>query len=231
MPDNDDDIEALVTVIETLKQRIGRDRATIEANEIRTRNALIDPLLAALGWADSSVITSEYLIRSGPNEADYLVADYALHAAGQRAQPIAFIEAKRMREDLNDDHRNQVLAYAYNRRSVKYFGLTNGDLWEVYEINGDNYCLLLDISIQNESAIDCALEFLQFKRVTEHIVIHGPESTGDIDSTEVFDRTSDRDLEPTALSEDPRKTNLSPIRTRCESYSEPTRVVDVTSWM
>ena len=93
MPETHDNTEfgKLVSVIESLQEQIKRDHATIGANETRTRNTLIDPLLKALGWADSSVITPEYLIRYGPRA---VVADYALHAPGQRAQPIAFIRGE-----------------------------------------------------------------------------------------------------------------------------------------
>ena len=152
------DFGNLVSVIESLQEHIKRDNATIGANETRTRNALIDPLLKALGWADSSVITSEYLIRYGPRAADYWVADYALHAPGQRAKPIAFIEAKRMRQDLNDDHRNQALNYAY-KAGVKYVALTNGDCWEIYEVSREvPPRVVREVSIRRESAYDCAVQ-------------------------------------------------------------------------
>ena len=167
MPETHDNTEfgKLVSVIESLQEHIKRDHATIGANETRTRNTLIDPLLKALGWADSSVITSEYLIRYGPRAADYLVADYALHAPGQRAQPIAFIEAKRMRQDLNDDHRNQALDYVYKagvkRAGVKYAALTNGDCWELYEVFEEAPPQVVrEVSIRRESAYDCAVQLL-----------------------------------------------------------------------
>ena len=152
------DFGKLVGVIESLQEHIKRDHATIGANETRTRNTLIDPLLKALGWADSSVITSEYLIRYGSRAADYWVADYALHAPGQRAQPIAFIEAKRMRQDLNDDHRNQALKYADYKAGVKYAALTNGDCWELYEVFEEAPPVV--VSIRRESAYDCAVKLL-----------------------------------------------------------------------
>ena len=48
-PDNSFDIEALTEVINRIKDRIKQDRH-VGRNETRTRNALIDPLLNALGW-------------------------------------------------------------------------------------------------------------------------------------------------------------------------------------
>ena len=152
------DFGKLVGVIESLQERIKRNHARIGANETRTRNALIDPLLKALGWADSTVITPEYLIRYGPRAADYWVADYALHAPDQPAKPIAFIEAKRMRQDLNDDHRNQAHNYTY-KDGFKYVALTNGDCWEIYEDSGEVAPRVVSkVSIRRESAYDCAVK-------------------------------------------------------------------------
>ena len=157
-------LDALASAIETVQERIRRDHATIGSNEARTRKELIDPLLTALGWDDSSVVTLEYLVRFGPKENDYRVADYALHAPGRRAQPFAFIEAKRMREDLTDDHRDQAFTYADIRDSARYVGLTNGDRWEFYEAREDHFYCILEVSIRDESALHCAEQMLWFER-------------------------------------------------------------------
>ena len=55
-------LDDLVAVIETLKARIEQHRADLQSNEIRTRTALIDPLLAVLGWdvSDPGLVTPEY---------------------------------------------------------------------------------------------------------------------------------------------------------------------------
>ena len=52
MPDAPDNpqFDNLVRVIETLQRRIRSDRAIIRGSETRTRTALIDPLLYALGY-------------------------------------------------------------------------------------------------------------------------------------------------------------------------------------
>ena len=121
MPSDNATLDKLACVIETLREHINRDHATWQ-NETRTRTVLINPLLGALGWSEPSVITSEYSIGYGRG-----FADYALHPTGQKGRPIAFIEAKRLREPLNDEHLNQALKYASKRNSVRYVGLTNGD--------------------------------------------------------------------------------------------------------
>ena len=160
MHENDANLDALVGAIESLKETIRRDHATIGANETRTRNALIDPLLKALGWGDSSLLTPEYLIRYGTRPSDYGVVDYALHAPNDRANPVVIIEAKRMSEELVDAHREQALNYALDRgKSVRYWGLTNGDRWEFYKISKDESRIVLNVSVREESAIHCAEMF------------------------------------------------------------------------
>ena len=66
-------LDDLVQVIEILQQRIRDHGDSLRQNEIRTRLALIDPLLRALGWdvADPGLVTAEYDV-SGQR------ADYAL---------------------------------------------------------------------------------------------------------------------------------------------------------
>ena len=158
------DLDALIGVIEALQERIKRDHTTIGSNEIRTRTALIDPLLNALGWdtANPSMVIPEYPAGDG-------AADYALLKIAQsgQPQPIAFIEAKRLNEDLRP-HRAQALAYA-NIATVRYAGLTNGDRWELYEVFKEaplDERRTLNVSIACESAIDCAVK-LQVLRVAK----------------------------------------------------------------
>ena len=64
-------LDDLVSVIETLQQRIRDHGESLRQNEIRTRAALIDPLLTALGWdvADPGLVMPEYDV-SG-RKADY----------------------------------------------------------------------------------------------------------------------------------------------------------------
>ena len=208
MPDDGAGLDALVSVIETLQERIRRDHATIASNETRTRRELIDPVLGALGWVDSSVVTPEYLVRYGPGGGDYRVADYALHAPGQRAQPIAFIEAKRMREDLTDDHRDQAFTYANIRDTARYVGLTNGDCWEFYEAHEDRFHCILDVSIRDESAAYCAEQLLRFRR-----------RAGGFENEEDFGHTEGR----TAPSSRYQDSVSPPGR---QSYKQRTGVVD-----
>ena len=105
-------------------------------------------------------------------------ADYALlKSRKQINQPIAFIEVKRMDSDLSDDHREQVFNYAWNRSSVKYAILTNGDSWEVHSIDSDKKITrVFDVSIRSQKARDCAEKLQLLKRsvlITESVKDQG----------------------------------------------------------
>ena len=147
-------LDDLVSVIETLQQRIRDYGASLRENETRTRMALIDPLLRALGWevADPALVTPEYNV-SGR------WADYALLRPD--GQPAATIEAKKLGESLAS-HRMQMLNYS-NASGVEYAGLTDGDHWELYEVFQRGQLedrRILDVSIANTPAYQCALQLL-----------------------------------------------------------------------
>ena len=97
-------LDELAGCIEQLKARVQSHRTGLEENEIRTRTALIDPLLCALGWnvSDPAVVIPEYKIDNKP-------ADYALLRPD--GEPAATLEAKRPGESLGA-HRMQMLNYA-----------------------------------------------------------------------------------------------------------------------
>ncbi len=148
-------LDDLVNVIETLQERIRTHGATLRANEIRTRTALIDPLLVTLGWdvADPALVTPEYAVGEGR-------ADYALH--GSESIPAAVIEAKRLGHALNDDERMQMLNYA-NARGVRYAAVTDGDVWELYEVFKQAPLedrRILDLRIVNQPVHQLALRLL-----------------------------------------------------------------------
>ncbi len=117
-------LDDLVATITALRERIRTHSSDLQANEIRTRMALINPLLQALEWdpADPALVTPEYTTDSGP-------VDYALRGSGDK--PAAFIEAKKLGESLVK-HQEQMVRYA-NMAGVPYAGLTDGNHWEFYD--------------------------------------------------------------------------------------------------
>ena len=149
-------LDELVEVIETLQKRISAHRESLRQNETRTRTALIDPLLAALGWnpADPSLVTPEYNVGQ-------LRADYALLGHANANLPAATVEAKKLEEGLQD-HRMQMLNYA-NMSGINYAGLTDGNHWELYRVFQPGTLeerRILDVTLTAEPAHQCALTFL-----------------------------------------------------------------------
>ena len=147
-------LDDLVACIEVLQARIRSHRASLQANETRTRMALIDPLMQALGWdvSDPALVTPEY--EAGGGRADYAL----LRADGK---PAAIIEAKHFGATLGS-HQMQMLTYAV-ALGIPYAGLTDGDRWELYTVfqQADlDERRILDVSIANAPAHEVALQLL-----------------------------------------------------------------------
>ena len=147
-------LDDLVSVIETLQQRIATHRQSLQQNETRTRTALIDPLLTALGWdvSDPALVTPEYSVDGG-------WADYALRGPGN--QPAAIVEAKRL-GTLVENHLSQMVNYCI-QEGIAYAGVTDGSRWELYRTfepvpMADK--IVLDLNISNTVAYECALQLL-----------------------------------------------------------------------
>ena len=147
-------LEPLVSTIETLKQRIAIHGPALRQNETRTRAALIDPLLQALGWdvSDPSLVTPEYRVDVG-------WADYALLGVGNK--PAAVIEAKRL-GSIVENHLDQAVGYCI-QQGIAYVGVTDGSHWQLYRTFEPVPLvekLVLDVSIADTPAHEAALKLL-----------------------------------------------------------------------
>ena len=147
-------LEPLVSTIETIKVRIATHGGVLRQNETRTRAALIDPLLQALGWdtTDPGLVTPEYRVDIG-------WADYALLGVGN--QPVAVIEAKRL-GSIVENHLEQAVGYCI-QQGIAYAGVTDGSHWQLYRTFepvplADK--LVLDVSIADAPAHETALKLL-----------------------------------------------------------------------
>ena len=112
---------ALRDVIEEVRQEI--DAAGSGINEADAKAALITPILSELGWRGLQRIRSEYAVDQGRMRLDYALI-------GSGTKPVALIEAKAPREDL-ESHVAQVLNYAFHE-GVDICVLTTGILWWLY---------------------------------------------------------------------------------------------------
>ena len=147
-------LDDLVTAIQTVQQRIRDHGTSLSQSEYRTRLALIDPILNALGWdvSDPKLVTPEYQVGSGR-------ADYALlHEDGN---PRAFIEAKHLGATLeSSSNRAQVFFYAYDE-GLAYAGLTDGNEWIFEAVRAPrDHRRLLEVTISKGVAEQLALHFL-----------------------------------------------------------------------
>ena len=147
-------LDDLVGLVESLQERIRSHGAVLRENETRTRMALVDPLLQALGWdvSDPEVVTPEYNVEGGR-------ADYALLRSD--GHPAATVEAKKLGEQL-DSHRMQMLNYS-NVWGVEYAGLSDGNHWELYKVFEPGKLeerRILDVSIVDAAAHETALKLL-----------------------------------------------------------------------
>ena len=147
-------LDDLKETIETLSARIQAHRPYLEGNETRTRQALIDPMLRALGWdvEDPNSVELEYGIKRK-------WADYALMGSGR---PIAVIEAKALGRALKDDEKMQALNYA-NMDGIDYMAVTNGDHWQMFDVfkrgQLDNR-ILMEFQLTRDEPYACALQAL-----------------------------------------------------------------------
>ncbi len=117
-------LESLLTLVEKLRERIDVHGKALRQSETLTRYTLIDPLLRELGWdtGNPDLVIPEYKTDDGR-------PDYALLSDGK---PIMMVEAKRLGTPLQDKVRAQGLTYA-NGQGTKYFSVSDGARWEIYE--------------------------------------------------------------------------------------------------
>ncbi len=151
-------LDDLVEVINTLKARMADYRESLQDNETRTRTALIDPLLRALGWdvSDPALVTPEYNV--GSRRPDYALLN-------DNAGPCALLEAKKLGEPLGN-HQEQMVRDA-NMAGIPYAGLTDGNRWELYRVFEARPLAerrILSVIIADAPAHEVALQLLMLWR-------------------------------------------------------------------
>lgn len=117
-------LDELNDLVVELSTKIDQHREILQKSESATRYCLIDPLLTALGWdlSDPAQVLTEY--NSGNGRADYAMVP----ASGP---PSLVVEAKSLFTPTAHG-----IAQSINyclQDGIKYFVVTNGDDWEVYE--------------------------------------------------------------------------------------------------
>ena len=179
-------LDDLVQTIEMLKARIKKHGDHLGPYEKRTRVALIDPLLCALGWDVSDPDFVEIETRTANSWADYALLD-------SNRKPNVFVEAKKLAD--RDAPITQTVGYAVSENithgaNVRYCASTNGDVWEVYDITAQKS--VMKVSITQDDSAACALKLLGlwrrslrdngFNTAVEPLVVIGNEATSGSDA-------------------------------------------------
>ncbi|MCY3681254.1 MAG: hypothetical protein OXH16_07645 [Gemmatimonadetes bacterium] len=159
-------LENLLKLIEKLQKRIDSHSDSLRQSEALTRYALIDPLLRELGWdtEDPDVVVPEYSSGGGR-------VDYALLAG---SKPVMMVEAKRLGRSLGDGLK-QAVNYALDETNIKarYFSVTDGVCWAIYDTNKPaNDMLAASFDLNEKSATEVCLKVLALWRpaiISEHI--------------------------------------------------------------
>ena len=149
-------LDDVLDVLAALKERIQIHRQDLQANETRTRMALVDPLLQALGWdtTDPAQVRPEHSVKASKDKVDYALL-------GPDQHPAIFLEAKKLGEPL-ESHIEQMVRYA-NMEGIAYAGLTNGDHWVFYDVFAPRPLderRMLSVAITQDDLAKCTLKLL-----------------------------------------------------------------------
>ena len=122
-------LDDLYQAIEKLRERMENHQDKLKQSEALTRNALVDPLLRALGWdtEDPAQVMPEYRMDNN------LIADYALLSNGKTA---IVVEAKSLNTSVDDTRPDGIVDKGIRycmRDGIEYYVTTDGRKWNIYE--------------------------------------------------------------------------------------------------
>jgi len=145
---------------------------TLNINEENTINALIAPILTILGWdrSDLTSVKSEWRKTYPNGRVDTKRCDFALFASSRDPRPIALVEAKAVRERLDDTHVDQVMSYAFSA-NVRWAILTNGLEWRLYDTFQTG--MFSKNSLVFRENVECVLEYepCHLLRITKDAIL------------------------------------------------------------
>lgn len=116
-----------------------------DAAEADTRHLVTDMLVELLGFDKYEHLTAEFNVKG----------DWADYGIRLEKQIVAFVEVKRITQELSPKHLRQVESYAI-REGVEIAILTNGQVWQVYEVivtkgQQSEVNLIFEVDILDES--------------------------------------------------------------------------------
>ena len=143
-------VSAVTTAIKHARGVIGEwdegahHLSDVSWREDQTRYAIIDPILRALGWKteDPKQCHPEYPRTSNGGRVDYaLFRDLALETVMEKGMPPPdiIIEAKALPVRLTSAQLDKLQRYAEGnpRMATGLAVLTNGTIWQIYEVQAD----------------------------------------------------------------------------------------------
>jgi predicted type IV restriction endonuclease len=126
-----------------------KERDAVEAD---TRTFVTDLLVEGLGFDKYEDLTAEYQVKGE-------FADIGIRVDKKL---LAFVEIKRITQDLKEQHLRQAKTYAANE-GVSWIVLTNGRIWQVYHISNSTpieHALLFETDLLAESTPAAKVEKL-----------------------------------------------------------------------
>lgn len=126
-----------------------RERDAVEAD---TRTFVTDLLVDGLGYDKYEDLTAEYQVKGE-------FADIGIRVDKKL---VAFVEIKRVTQELKDQHLRQAKTYAANE-GVNWIILTNGAVWQVYHISNNTpieHHMIFEVDLLADSTPSAKVEKL-----------------------------------------------------------------------
>lgn len=143
---------------ETLKAHIKKSAKSLmalkerDAVEADTRTFVTDLLVDGLGYDKYEDLTAEYQVKGE-------FADIGIRVDKKL---LAFVEIKRVTQDLKDQHLRQAKTYAANE-GVSWIILTNGRIWQLFHISNSTpieHTLLFEVDLLADATPSAKVEKL-----------------------------------------------------------------------
>jgi len=181
-----------------------------DAKEADTRLLVDDILVNALGYDKFEDLTAEFAVKND-------LADYGIRVEKQLK---AFVEVKRILQELSSKHLSQVESYAL-KEGVEWAILTNAQVWQVYHVEPvkgkqSEVTLVFEVDILDENTKASTKTDLLFLISKEGL------SKGRLDEfVSAQNAVSSKTLKPILLSEDVLSTVRRVVKRKTKQNVDP----------
>lgn len=198
----------LKQTIHAVRQKIIEQRIPLSHDRDMTRQALVDPLLAEMGWdiSDPDITAFRKATAHSRKRMDYVL------------DGVMAVEVKMLDEPL-DMHVDQLMQYG-SEFDLKYGALTNGRNWWVYDLRPSTHRLVAKFNIMDTS--DLVAKTMKWLRQ-----MSAASTAGDIPlgpTSALVPPVESDDWTPVAMIEY-KQGMVPPVYLRCEDET-----TSLTSW-